>query len=312
MAHYDIKFRVSAPLLAAALTCALVFTPAANAASDDVDEERWFQVEIIVFAQNKGDPENAEQWPEIVGTSLPSGLLELSDKPEKTEPDDNPELVESAEPETTQTPLPVAYEILAEEEWQLTDVAKRLRRATAFEPMLHIAWRQPTLARGVARPVLLYDGMTDPLPTLVDPEVEPGLEGGQELDATPPLMPQFANEQDTQPGHFVGPPNPRFFGTLSVSVARYLHFNVDLIYRAPVTQKMAVAVPDLELWYDRPYPTLYEPQGPAYRLKEWQAMRGFQMKESRRMRSRELHYLDHPFFGIVVLITPVELPEPEV
>jgi hypothetical protein len=32
----------------------------------------------------------------------------------------------------------------------------------------------------------------------------------------------------------------------------------------------------------------------------------YQMVESRRMRSKEYHYLDHPAFGVVALVTPVE------
>jgi hypothetical protein len=117
---------------------------------------------------------------------------------------------------------------------------------------------------------------------------------------------EYATEEDTK----IGPPNPQFVGTVTLSVERYLHLDADLVYRQPVTQKSAVPISDLELWYDRPYPTLHEPQGPAYRLDTWQAMRGFRLKESRRMRSTEIHYLDNPFMGLVVVITPVELPEP--
>ena len=32
----------------------------------------------------------------------------------------------------------------------------------------------------------------------------------------------------------------------------------------------------------------------------------FELNESRRMRSKELHYLDHPAMGIIVKVTPVE------
>ncbi|MFV2091051.1 MAG: CsiV family protein [Pseudomonadales bacterium] len=35
-----------------------------------------------------------------------------------------------------------------------------------------------------------------------------------------------------------------------------------------------------------------------------------QIKESRRMRSTEIHYLDHPKLGLVVRIDPVVIPEP--
>ena len=34
----------------------------------------------------------------------------------------------------------------------------------------------------------------------------------------------------------------------------------------------------------------------------------FRLTESRRMRSRELHYLDHPLFGALVEAWPLELP----
>ena len=30
------------------------------------------------------------------------------------------------------------------------------------------------------------------------------------------------------------------------------------------------------------------------------------MRESRRMRSNELHYLDHPYLGLLILVTPLE------
>jgi hypothetical protein len=35
----------------------------------------------------------------------------------------------------------------------------------------------------------------------------------------------------------------------------------------------------------------------------------FQLNESRRMRSNEIHYLDHPAMGVIVKITPLEAPE---
>jgi len=35
------------------------------------------------------------------------------------------------------------------------------------------------------------------------------------------------------------------------------------------------------------------------------------LNEKRRMRSKKSHYLDHPEFGMLVLITPCEAPEEE-
>ena len=37
----------------------------------------------------------------------------------------------------------------------------------------------------------------------------------------------------------------------------------------------------------------------------------YRMKQSRRMRSNETHYMDHPRFGIVARVTPYESEQPE-
>jgi hypothetical protein len=315
-------------LLAACPAATLLAAPADNSTHDG-EEQRWFQIEMILFAQKQGSPLDSEQWPDIADIRLPPELREL------TLP--TPEPVAEAEPETaaaqaaaaapipsnpeatTTEPepalaMPVAFQMLPEEGLQLNELLAKLRRSRGYHPLLHIAWNQPTLGRDQARPVLLFQGMSEPLPEAgTDPAAAPGDEASGESAPTatpePPsfsLQPVPATEADAD----IGPPNPRFVGTVRVSVERYLHVDADLLYRIPVTQQQPVPVPDLDLWYDRPYPTLSEPQGPAFQLQEWQAMRGFRLEESRRMRSGKIHYLDNPFLGLVVLITPVELPPP--
>jgi hypothetical protein len=37
----------------------------------------------------------------------------------------------------------------------------------------------------------------------------------------------------------------------------------------------------------------------------------FRLREKRRMRSRELHYFDHPRFGMIAMVTPYDAPEDE-
>jgi hypothetical protein len=37
--------------------------------------------------------------------------------------------------------------------------------------------------------------------------------------------------------------------------------------------------------------------------------KSFQMKQTRRMRSKELNYLDHPLFGMLIKIMPVEMAD---
>lgn len=303
----------------------------ARAAADDAAETqaRWFQVELILFSQQTDLALDAEQWPTIEGLVLPEKLRELSppqpllaqdaSKPESlrdTPPEPEPPTVQTV-PADDSTDLPLAYQILPPEQHQLTDIAAKIRRSGGRDLLLHVAWQQPTSDRQQADPVYLVEGMTEPLSpqeTAAADNIDP-LTGADAIpsdsvaegDTTRPLLrPEYASEADRD----IGPINPRFAGTVTLSVERYLHIATELVYRRPVIQHHPIPVSDLDLWYDRPYPTLKEPQGPAYQQMDWAAIRGFQLKESRRMRSTEIHYLDHPFMGMVVVVTPVALPEP--
>ena len=300
---------------------ALMAATANNPSTDDHDTDddaRWFQVELILFSQQTDLALDAEQWPDIEGLKLPEKLLELhlpqpkpstedplapADDASSAEADTNPALEMSTEDDSD---MPVAYQILPNDQLQLTTMAEKLQRSPKRDLLLHIAWQQPTYDRKHAEPVYFAADMVESPP--VD-ENENNAETGINLPSPGEITELSGLEYAMEEGRNIGPSNPQFVGTVTLSVERYLHIATDLIYRQAITQHKPIPVPDLELWYDRPYPTLHEPQGPAFQQAEWQAVRGFQLKESRRMRSTEIHYLDHPFMGMVVVITPVELPE---
>lgn len=63
---------------------------------------------------------------------------------------------------------------------------------------------------------------------------------------------------------------PEISGTLLLTRSRFLHVWTDLMYLEPGSQ----GVP-------------------------------FHMKDHRRMRSGEIHYIDHPMFGMIILCTPI-------
>ena len=77
--------------------------------------------------------------------------------------------------------------------------------------------------------------------------------------------------------------NPR--GTVRVHLARFLHITLDLTYQGTGSATAAAAAGD----------GLDEiALAPQYRL-----------KTTRSARSTELHYFDHPAFGVLVRVTPV-------
>jgi hypothetical protein len=71
-------------------------------------------------------------------------------------------------------------------------------------------------------------------------------------------------------------------GTVTISVERYLHVDAQLLYtRPPALTEASANIPV-----------------------------NFVLKESRRLRSKEVHYLDHPMFGMLIQIVPYERPKP--
>lgn len=73
-------------------------------------------------------------------------------------------------------------------------------------------------------------------------------------------------------------------GTLKVGLKRYLHLETDLLLQRPVSA--------------------------GAKSSFGANMQIYRMQANRRMRSEELHYLDHPVLGVLVLAKRFELPEP--
>ncbi|MFC1602150.1 CsiV family protein [Pseudomonadota bacterium] len=83
-------------------------------------------------------------------------------------------------------------------------------------------------------------------------------------------------------------------GTIRVSVNRYLHVELDLLNRIKQTRRYS------------PYEQSFEDGLTQQPLVD----NRYRMQARRRMRSGELHYIDHPLMGALVKITPYELPKP--
>ena len=83
----------------------------------------------------------------------------------------------------------------------------------------------------------------------------------------------------------LGTVNP--VGTVKLHLSRFLHVTVDLVYRAPpVPDYLQAAMVDSE------------------RLSELELPPRYALRTQRRVRSGEVHYLDHPAIGILVVVRP--------
>lgn len=88
------------------------------------------------------------------------------------------------------------------------------------------------------------------------------------------------------PPHTAGDDEAYVSGSARVSVARYLHLALDI-----------------QLHPAAAFDTAADPAA-GYGVPE------FRLTETRRMRGKELHYFDHPRFGVLALITPYQPPAP--
>ena len=77
-------------------------------------------------------------------------------------------------------------------------------------------------------------------------------------------------------------------GSLKLVLGRYLHIHTDLLYKRLNNTDRQTA--------------------PALNSKIFSE---FKIQSQRRMRSKELHYIDHPLVGILVIVNPIEQPEAE-
>ncbi len=173
-----------------------------------------------------------------------------------------------AAPALMNDPNKAAFHRLPADAYRLNGRAASLARSKRFHPILHLAWRQP----------------------VGDPKQAPAV-----------LIDSRRNGADDG--------RPAVVGTIKVSLQRYLHLDADLLFGSdgldlsgppPVAPPAAtpaatpLAVPGNDDAGTAPAPAAEPPTR-------------FRMRQSRRLRSGELNYFDHPAFGMLVQITPVAM-----
>lgn len=289
--------------------------PAVTSAADNP----WYQIELIVFAHHDDNAALEEHWPDDVSLAYPSNiktLFELTRLPERVEenfsttlevdtPDllamleavnqeitarhDNPDISEA----TAQTPvaleniliedtpvapdaptdisedapLPLAFQKLDAGDEDLAEALGHLRRIDRYRTLFHQIWQQPLQDRQHSPSILVTGG-------------------------------------DAYGKHF------ELEGSVKISVERYLHIDTDLwlhSFAPNFGQQATVQVPALPLQpEDKPQDTINPLFAQFLNEEAHVVSRTVTLRQSRRMRSGEIHYLDHPLMGVIVLVTPLE------
>ncbi|HFD32177.1 MAG TPA: hypothetical protein ENJ28_05655 [Gammaproteobacteria bacterium] len=343
----DLLFCVKKPLYRPVVrlmlaVCVLgLFSPLTQAESTD-KPEKWYELEVIVFANTDKSLLETEEWPEKPGSPNIKHVLDLFTPTEL--------LFEDLDQ------IPMYYvEPLVPGEDNLNTLVKKIQKAPEYQLLMHHTWRQTVSRQNTLPPVYLDDNLTENLyqPLRSPDEMEEEttedtspeqllLEAllaeeekiNQQTQDTPffiheldPIVPFDELEGLPQTEHVelfpMGPPNHLLFGTLKLFKNRFMHIAIDFLHRPepyePVAKElpleeifpMITATPNEEEIVDQNQ-LIKTDEILTLGTQEKPPLTGFRLKASKRIRLKEIHYFDHPLFGVIVRVIPYEQPEEEI
>ncbi|TGG95916.1 hypothetical protein E4656_05825 [Natronospirillum operosum] len=265
----------------ALLLIALLALPVSNLLAQGANPNvgRWYQVELILFEQRQ-EPEYNEVWPESPDLTLLNGAQQLRRAPMGS---------------GVMAPVPAAPSLAADSElpprWPLVDLGQGKEEPLVIlpEPLLQLTDEARRLDESRGRRVLLHTGWNMPVAAEAERDVI-RLHAGS----------RFGDAYETD-------------GTIAIHVGRFLHVETD-IYHTRYEQEQA----PLPLLFGDSLPPSLIPEGertpplpavvgssPTFRMgPHFVPVEAARFNERRRMRSNELHYIDHPRLGMIIQFTP--------
>ncbi len=336
--------------------------------------ERWYQVEVIVFAQQQ--PQSSEIWYNNPSLRYPEAWQSLKNADEPVElpgiPEpasinsgEAPQLMGDTVSSLNQNPVNSGYPLLAssgnnlvladasraadlardpfyrlpDEMRELNPQAQAIRWSKAYRLLFHEAWRQPIKNQTEAPGILLSGGeqygdhfeLEGSLTLSVSRYLhvntnlwftEFAMNNGQQEDYWPdlPLRPDaFKTNTPAQSLSLVQSEDEHQSaqaltlaanGTLGVELPVPSHSSES---QAAVSEAWPNSQPEQPISGSSIDILLSQlPGNEAYERLINQPFKPRQivlMQQKRRMRSGETHYIDHPYLGLLILITPYDVPE---
>ena len=270
LVNYTVRFLSLCLLLSTAVSYA---EPAeTNTANSEPDAEQtkpaqkkqYYIIEVLLFRQLNKQGMLDEYWSRPEDQGLTGGISPLTDE--------TPALAEYSLSSHQFLPLHKGIGALSRKHYKLADSAANLRYSPNYRLLAHFGWTQRSLSRRYALPIkITADNMSDS------------------------LLPE---------------------GELKLSVSRFLHLEVNLAasHCEPLSQPSAdnqsqteQAATDKALDQKLAQGITLESAVAA----EAQILSAgncinkvYRFKQNRKMRSKELHYLDNPVYGLLVYVTP--------
>ena len=272
------------------LVCAALLFPLSIEAKTDT----WYQVELIVFSHPAGN--DAEQWDATPNLAYPSASRLLADEVSA------PIVTSQPEQGAPTAPLqPAELTILPSSQQALRNKAAAIQRSSRYQILFHEAWNQQMTDQANALPIVLDRSG--------DGGAWPELQGTIKLYVARYLYLETNLWLNTRgeylPGSWRMPAPPIGPSSLIFEAPEpELELELEQPQRETIT-----ADPAIDLESQRVPSTLITITKRAETLEPIYPFRhAVRLHQTRRMRSGEVHYIDHPMLGVIVKITP--LPDP--
>lgn len=226
----------------------------------------WYQVEVIVFAQTRPSLEG-EVWFENPGLPPRSDSIDLI----TAVPDDISKgqmIAAGLEQPGKADKVLIPYLELPKEAQRLGNDFQILKLSADYRPLLHVVWEQPGYDTDAGRAVHLEKRVATE-------------------DQMPALPPELAENQIKDDTYHI--PEPVIDGTIRLRTSRFLHVDVDIAY---FPDKFLQILRQQQQDASNPQQLAVNQNADYVRL-----------RESRKIKLNELHYFDHPLFGVLLQVT---------
>lgn len=255
-------------------------------------EERWYQIEISIFA-HESDHLGQEHWPsERLPSEFPANARQLTSRMDILDLADWDWL---AQPTRFDDPLPArqsdfrlpdierdAFVALPASEHNFSDTNRALVASPDYRLLYHNAWRQPLELTRQTRPLLIIGGRQFDDRHELEGSLIVGFNPGRDrvIVDTELWLSQFTTLQPAGP-ELTLPPLPEALLAVDDDAEEDVHNGAQ---RDVHNGAQEITTPTY-------YPARITP-----------------VRSDRAMRSREFHYLDHPAVGLVIEVFPYTPP----
>ncbi|MGF1690229.1 peptidoglycan binding protein CsiV [Photobacterium kagoshimensis] len=260
---------------------------------------RQFDIEVILFKRNINPEQVNESWPDTQQAIDLRGTIAFSDKDRL-----------SAK----------GVRVLSPSQYQLNSEYNKLKNHAGFTPLAHIAWRQGDQGKGAAPRIHLTagkdfsdryfadgtsrDAVSLSAPQDISTDAAPNTDSGMVVTTDNDVTSASINNIN-QPA--INKPLFELDGKLQVYVQHYLFVDADLDLREPGRREVIVGTEPLEIdtLGGEANVQVGHLQEVKKRVEVEEFLKDFRFKQTRRMKSSETHYLDHPLMGMIIQVRRV-------